>query len=176
MPRSYIASKPAPNPQLSGFSPGLEAILLPSQWIQAKLPLWPELTARTSRLSFIDPSPSYPRQVISLPLRETWITNKASPLSSRSTRIALAHLSLFKTIFKFLWRSSLRFWEEAPKDTALAVFPNMAPIPYGAVIPDGVTPGDEFIEVFQAMSTEHGEWAKLITEQIEQSDCNCSFH
>ena len=82
----------------------------------------------------------------------------------------MAHLSLFKTIFKFRWRSSPRFWEEAPEDTALAVFPNMAPIPYGAVIPDGVTPGDEFIEVFQAMSTEHGEWAKLITEQIEQSE------
>ena len=55
-------------------------------------------------------------------------------------------------------------WNEAPKDIALA------PIPFGAVILDEVTPGDEFFKVFQAISTEHGKWAKLITEQIEQSE------
>ena len=44
-------------------------------------------------------------------------------------------------------------WEEAPKDTALTVFPNMVPIPFSAVNPDGVTPGDDFVEVFQAIST-----------------------
>ncbi len=41
---------------------------------------------------------------------------------------------------------------------------------FGTVIPDGVTPGKEFIEVFLAISSEHGEWAKLITEHIEQSE------
>jgi hypothetical protein len=61
-------------------------------------------------------------------------------------------------------------WDKAPEEIALAVFPNMAPIPFGAVIPDGVTPGDEFIEAFLAISTEHSKWAKLITKQIEQSE------
>jgi hypothetical protein len=63
-------------------------------------------------------------------------------------------------------------WDEAPKETALAVFPNMVPIPFGAVIPNGVTPGNEFFEVFQAISTNHGKWAMLITKQIEQSESN----
>ena len=60
-------------------------------------------------------------------------------------------------------------WEEAQEDIALATFPNMVPIPFGAVIPDGVTPGNEFIEAFQAISFKHSKWAKLITKQIEQS-------
>ena len=42
--------------------------------------------------------------------------------------------------------------------------PTMVPIPFGAVIPEGITPGDEFIKVFGAISAEHGEWAKLITD------------
>ena len=46
----------------------------------------------------------------------------------------------------------------------------MVPIPFGAVIPEGITPGNEFIKVFGAISAEHGEWAKLITDQIEQSE------
>ena len=46
----------------------------------------------------------------------------------------------------------------------------MVPIPFGAVIPEGITPGDEFIKVFGAISTEHGKWAKLITDQIKQSE------
>ena len=61
-------------------------------------------------------------------------------------------------------------WDEAPKETAIAVFPDMVPIPFGAVIPDGVTPGNEFFKVFQANSIEHSKWAKLITEQIEQRE------
>jgi hypothetical protein len=60
-------------------------------------------------------------------------------------------------------------WEEAQEDITLATFPNMVPIPFGAVIPYGVTPGKEFIEAFLAISSEHGEWAKLITKRIEQS-------
>jgi len=44
-------------------------------------------------------------------------------------------------------------WEETPEDTALTVFPNIVPIPFGAVIPDGVTPGDNFVKVFQVIST-----------------------
>ncbi len=31
-------------------------------------------------------------------------------------------------------------------------------------------PGEEFIEAFLAISSEHGEWAKLITERFEQSE------
>ena len=46
----------------------------------------------------------------------------------------------------------------------------MVPIPFGAVIPEGITPGDEFIEVFGAISAEHSKWAKLIMDQIEQSE------
>jgi hypothetical protein len=60
-------------------------------------------------------------------------------------------------------------WDKTPEETALAAFPNMVPIPFGAIIPNGVTPGNVFIEAFLAISTKHGKWAKLITKQIEQS-------
>ncbi len=106
-----------------------------------------------------------------------------NPLSSRSTKIALVPLLLSKNHLEIplAIRSEIPLpaellrdtsWDEVPKEIALAVFPNMVPIPFGAVIPDGVTPGNEFFEVFQAISTEHGKWAKLITEQIEQSKSN----
>ena len=61
-------------------------------------------------------------------------------------------------------------WEEAQEDIVLATFSIMVPIPFGAVIPDNVTPGEEFIEAFVAISSEHGGWAKLITERIEQRE------
>ena len=51
---------------------------------------------------------------------------------------------------------------------ALVAFPNMVPIPFGAAISDGVTPGKEFIEALLVISPEHGKWAKLNTKQIEQ--------
>ena len=49
-------------------------------------------------------------------------------------------------------------WNEAPKEIGIAAFPTMVPIPFGAVIPEGITPGDEFIEVFgaTALSTASG--------------------
>ena len=102
-------------------------------------------------------------------------------LSLKSAKIASVLPLLSKIIGKSYWQLAPRFssppellhdttWEEAQEDITLATFPNMVPIPFGAVIPEGITPGDEVIEVFGAISAEHGEWAKLITDQIKQSE------
>jgi hypothetical protein len=48
-------------------------------------------------------------------------------------------------------------WDEAQEEIALAAFPNMVPISFGAVISNGVTPGNEFIEVFLVILPEHSE-------------------
>ncbi len=48
-------------------------------------------------------------------------------------------------------------WDEAQEEIALAAFPNMVPISFGAVISNGVIPGNEFIEVFLVILPKHGE-------------------
>ena len=61
-------------------------------------------------------------------------------------------------------------WNEAPEEDGIAAFPTMVPIPFGAVIPEGITPGDEFIKVFgaSALSTASGP----SSSQIKSSKVN----
>jgi hypothetical protein len=60
-------------------------------------------------------------------------------------------------------------WDNAQEGIAFAAIPNMVPIPFGAVIPDGVTHSNEFIKAFLAISPKHCEWAKLIYRQANQA-------
>jgi hypothetical protein len=181
MPRSYLASKPAPNPQLSGFltwtKSDFAAILADSNEIAAlagidrehelvviyrPLPIKSpagDFIAIAGNMSNEQSEPAF------IKINEDCIGSSFA--IQNHLEIPLAIRSEIPLPAELLRDTS---WNEAPEDIALAVFPNLVPIPFGAVIPDGITPGDEFFEVFQAISTEHGEWAKLITEQIEQSE------
>ena len=181
MPRSYLASKPAPNPQLSGFltwtKSDFAAILADSNKIAAlagidrehelvviyrPLPIKSpagDFIAIAGNMSNEQSEPAF------IKINEDCIGSSFA--IQNHLEIPLAIRSEIPLPAELLRDTS---WNEAPEDIALAVFPNLVPIPFGAVIPDGVTPGDEFFEVFQAISMEHGEWAKLITEQIEQSE------
>ena len=181
MPRSYLASKPAPNPQLSGFltwtKSDFAAILADSNEIAAlagidrehelvviyrPLPIKSpagDFIAIAGNMSNEQSEPAF------IKINEDCIGSSFA--IQNHLEIPLAIRSEIPLPTELLRDTS---WNEAPEDIALAVFPNLVPIPFGAIIPDGITPGDEFFEVFQAISTEHGEWAKLITEQIEQSE------
>jgi hypothetical protein len=118
----------------------------------------------TSWLSFIDLSPLNPRQQSEpafIKINKDCIGSSFAIQSHVEIPVAIRSE---KPLPVELLRSTS--WDDSPKETALAVFPNMVPIPFGAVIPDGVTPGDLFFKVFLASSNEHGKWAKLINEKI----------
>jgi hypothetical protein len=181
MPRSYLASKPAPNWQLSGFltwtKSDFAAILADSNEIAAlaridrehelvviyrPLPIKSpadDLIAIMGNMSNELSEPAF------IKINEDCIGSSFA--IQNHLEIPLAICSEIPLLAELLRDTS---WNEAPEEIALAFFSNMVPIPFGAVIPEGVTPGDEFFDVFQAISTEHGKWAKLITKQIEQSE------
>ncbi len=164
MPRSYLASKPAPNPQLSGFltwtKSDFAAILADSNEIAAlagidrehelvviyrPLPIKSpagDFIAIAGNMSNEQSEPAF------IKINEDCIGSSFA--IQNHLEIPLAIRSEIPLPAELLRDTS---WNEAPEDIALAVFPNMVPIPFGAVIPDGVTPGDEFFEVFQAIST-----------------------
>ena len=99
----------------------------------------------------------------------------------------MVHPSLSKIIGKSYWQLAPRFssppellhdttWEEAQEDIALATFPNMVPIPFGAVIPDGVTLVKEFIEAFLTISSKHGKWVNLSLIVFSQANQIMTTH
>jgi len=170
IPRSYLALKPAPNPQLSGFltwtKSDFAAILADSNEIAALAGIdhEHELVVIYRPLPIKSPAGDF------IAIAGNMSNEQSEPAFIKINKdcigssfaiqnhleIPLAIRSEIPLPAELLRDAS---WNEAPKDIALAVFPNMVSIPFGAVIPDGVTPGDEFFEVFQAISTEHGEWA-----------------
>ncbi len=58
-------------------------------------------------------------------------------------------------------------WEEAKKEIALIVIPNVSPLPYGRDIKSTIL-DDVFIEEMQTISAEHGFWAKMMIGAHEQ--------
>jgi hypothetical protein len=80
-----------------------------------------------------------------------------SPLSSKTIAIGKSPLSIRSEIPLPAELLQGTTWDEAQEEIALAAFPNMVPISFGAVISSGVTPGNEIIEVFLVILPEHSE-------------------
>jgi hypothetical protein len=59
-------------------------------------------------------------------------------------------------------------WEFAEDDIALCVVPVLAPIPFGKYI-EFISFDDSFIKEMSSISIEHGYWAKLMSNNIEQA-------
>ena len=180
MPRSYTASEPVPNPPLSGFL----------TWTKSNFAAIPSDLHDIAALAGINRENELvvifrPLPIISssgelIAIAGNMNDEKSKPAFIKTNKdcigssfaiqnhreIPLAICSEIPLPTELLRDTT---WEEAQEDITLATFPNMVPIPFGAVIPYGVTPGKEFIEAFLAISSEHGEWAKLITKRIEQS-------
>jgi len=58
-------------------------------------------------------------------------------------------------------------WEVADKEITLIVIPTVAPLPYGTDTKSTVL-DDNFIQEMQAISAEHGFWAKMMVDAHEQ--------
>jgi hypothetical protein len=60
-------------------------------------------------------------------------------------------------------------WENAIKDIALCVIPNLAPLPFGKTI-SSINFDDSFINKMDTISKSHDFWEKLINDVIEQAE------
>jgi len=182
MPSSYLASKPAPNPQqLSGFltwtKHDFAAIRENSNVIAALV----GIDSKNDLVVIFAPVPIQSPAGDLIAIAGNMYNDRSEPAFIKINKECIGHSYVIQNHMEIPLAIRPKIplpaellcgtsWNKALEELGIAAFPTMVPIPFGAVIPEGITPGDEFINVFGAISAEHGEWAKLITDQIKQSE------
>ncbi len=156
MPRNYTASKPASNPPLLGFLTSTKSNFAAIPADSNEIAALAGINSKNELVVIFRPVPikSLAGNIIAIAgnmndeksepafikINEDCIGSSFAIQNHRE--IPLAIRSKIPLHAELLRGTT---WDEAPKEIALAAFPNMVPILFGTVIPDGVTPGDEFI-------------------------------
>ena len=182
MPISYLALKPAPNPQqLSGFLTSTKHDFAAIQENSNIIAALAGIDSENELVVIFAPVPIQSPAGDLIAIAGNMNNEKSEPAFIKINKECIGHSYVIQNHLEIplairpeipLPAELLRgtSWNEAPEEVGIAAFPTMVPIPFGAAITEGITPGDEFIEVFGAISAEHGEWAKLIMDQIKQSE------
>ncbi len=147
MPRSHTASKPAPNPPLSGFL----------TWTKSDFAAIPADSNNMAALAGIDRENELVVIFRPLPIKSPAgdLIAIAGNMSDERSKPAFIKINKDCIGFSFVIQNHREIplaicpeiplpakplrgtnWDKAPEEIALDAFPNMVPIPFGAVIPD----------------------------------------